>query len=63
MGRKCCVTGCNNDYKNNKVFRLPSEKHKPEERAQWIKAIPRDNIPEATTLLYAMTTGQLVMKK
>ena len=46
MGRKCCVTGCNNDYKNNKVFRLPSEKHKPEERARWIKAIPRDNIPE-----------------
>ena len=46
MGRKCCVTGCNNDYKNNKVFHLPSEKHKPEERARWIKAIPRDNIPE-----------------
>ena len=46
MGRKCCVTGCNNDYKNNKVCRLPSEKHKPEERARWIKAIPRDNIPE-----------------
>ena len=42
MGRKCCVIGCNNDYKNNKVFRLPSEKHKPEERARWIKAIPRD---------------------
>ena len=46
MGRKCCVTNCNSDYKSTKVFRLPSEKREPDERSRWIKAIPRDNIPD-----------------
>ena len=47
MPRKCCVTGCSSNYdsvkKKTKVFRLPSD---PEERQRWMKAIPRDNIPD-----------------
>jgi hypothetical protein len=46
MPRKCCVTGCRGNYdKENKVkvFRLPQN---IEERARWMKAISRDNIPD-----------------
>ena len=47
MVKKCCVTGCNSNYlketKRVTVYRLPSN---PEERKRWIKAIPRDNIPD-----------------
>ena len=48
MGRKCCVTGCkSNYYPTDKVsvFRLPKYKA---ERERWMKAIPRDNIPDST---------------
>ena len=48
MVRKCCVTGCKSNYltEDEKVstYRLPSN---PEERKRWIKAIPRDNIPDS----------------
>ena len=48
MVRKCCVTGCKSNYLSKKekvtVYRLPSD---PEERKKWIKAIPRDNIPDS----------------
>lgn len=47
MVRKCCVTGCKSNYLTEKekvsVYRLPSD---PEERQRWLKAIPRDNIPD-----------------
>ena len=47
MVRKCCVTGCKSNYLTTKeivtVYRLPSD---PEERQRWIRAIPRDNIPD-----------------
>lgn len=46
MGRKCCVTGCNSNYSPTDkvtVFRLPKDKY---ERERWMKAIPRDNIPD-----------------
>lgn len=45
MGRKCCVTGCNSNYSavdKVTVYRLPRDLA---ERERWIKAIPRDNIP------------------
>ena len=48
MGRKCYVTGCNSNYKaDDKVtaYRLPRNL---EERDRWIKAIPRDNIPNTS---------------
>ena len=51
MGRKCCVTGCTGNYSTgNKetVFRLPHPKKHKEQREQWIKAIPRDNIPDSS---------------
>ena len=47
MGRKCCVTNCNGNYdKDTKVatFRLPQD---AAEKERWIKAIPRDNIPDS----------------
>ena len=47
MVRKCCVTGCRSNYDStNKVtvFRLPKDK---DERERWMKAIPRDNIPDS----------------
>ena len=48
MVRKCCVTGCKSNYisENEKVtvYGLPSD---PEQRQRWIKAIPRDNIPDS----------------
>ena len=48
MPRKCCVTGCNSNYDSVKnkttTFRLPRD---PEERQRWIKAIPRENIPDS----------------
>jgi hypothetical protein len=47
MVKKCCVTGCNSNYLKESekvtVYRLPSN---PEERKRWMKAIPRDNIPD-----------------
>ena len=47
MVRKCCVTGCKSNYLSEKekvtVYRLPSDL---EEQQRWIKAIPRDNIPD-----------------
>ncbi|XP_012555511.2 THAP domain-containing protein 2-like [Hydra vulgaris] len=47
MPRKCCVTGCNSNYDSVKdkttTFRLPRD---PVERLRWIKAIPRENIPD-----------------
>ena len=47
MVRKCCVTGCKSNYLSEKekvtVYRLPSDS---EERQRWIKAIPRDSIPD-----------------
>ena len=45
MGRNCCVPNCRGNYKNAKIFRLPSENRYPEERSRWIKSIPRDDIP------------------
>ena len=47
MGRKCCVTNCNGNYdKDTKVatFRLPQD---AAEKERWIKAIPRDKIPDS----------------
>ena len=48
MPRKCCATGCNSNYNSVKdkttTFRLPRD---PEERQRWIKAIPRENIPDS----------------
>ena len=47
MGRKCCVTFCKGNYdagNKAKVFRLPTDKC---ERERWIRAIPRDNIPDS----------------
>ena len=38
MGRKCCVMSCNGNY------RLPVD---VSEKARWLSAIPRDNIPDA----------------
>ena len=46
MGRKC-VTGCRSNYDLTdkiSVFRLPKDK---DERECWMKAIPRDNIPDS----------------
>ena len=47
MPRKCCVTRCSSNYDSTKekitTYRLPKD---PEERQRWIKAIPRDNIPD-----------------
>ena len=46
MGRKCCVTNCNGNYDSKskeKVFRLPADE---DERARWLRVIPRDNIPD-----------------
>ena len=46
IGRKCCVTGCRSNYDSTDkvaVFRLPKNK---DERERWMKAIPRDNIPD-----------------
>ena len=48
MVRKCCVTGCKSNYLTEgekvTVYRLPSNS---EERQRWIKAIPRDNVPDS----------------
>ena len=47
MVRKCCVFNCNGNYNDEnrvKVFRLPTD---AEEKSRWIKAIPRDNIPNS----------------
>ena len=40
--RKCCVTGCWDNYNKEKVndFWLPQN---PDYRKRWIKAIPREN--------------------
>lgn len=49
MVYRCCVTGCRGNYdtdNNVKIFRLPHQKHHPEERERWLRAIPRDNIPD-----------------
>ena len=47
MGRKCCVTGCDGNYKGvpYTVYRLPNKK-KSEERERWLRSIPRENIPD-----------------
>ena len=47
MVRKCCVTGCKSNYlsEKEKVTVLPSDL---EERQRWIKAIPRNNIPNSS---------------
>jgi hypothetical protein len=45
MGRNCCVPNCRGNYKATKIFRLPSENRYPDERSRWLKAIPRDDIP------------------
>ena len=56
MVRRCCVMGCDGNYnekkkkkkeaviaeRKQKVFRLPRNE---EEKEQWIRVIPRDNIP------------------
>ena len=47
MVKKCCVTGCRSNYDPTdrvSVFRLPKDK---DERERWMKAIPRDNIPDS----------------
>ena len=48
MVRKCYVTSCKSNYLSKKekvtMYRLPSD---PEERQRWIKAIPRDIIPDS----------------
>ena len=45
--KKCCVTACKSNYASETekvtVYRLPSDH---EEQQRWIKAIPRDNIPD-----------------
>ena len=49
MVYRCCVTGWRGNYdtdNNVKIFRLPHQKHHPEERERWFRAIPRDNIPD-----------------
>ena len=46
MSRKCCVMNYNSNYdsKNKeKTFRLPGD---VSEKARWLSAIPRDNIPD-----------------
>lgn len=46
MGRKCCVTACRSGYESGDktaMYRLPKDS---EERERWLKAIPRDNIPQ-----------------
>ena len=45
MGRKCCVTGCDGNYKGvpYTVYRLQK---KSEERERWLRSIPRENIPD-----------------
>ena len=46
MGRKCCVPFCTSNYLTGKkasTFRLPKDLS---ERQTWLKAIPRDNIPD-----------------
>ena len=46
MPKYCCVTKCNGSAeKGFKMYRLPKVKN-TEERARWVKAIPRDNIPD-----------------
>ena len=47
MVGKCCVMNCNdNNYSKNKerTFRLTVDDN---EKARWLAAIPRDNIPES----------------
>ena len=47
MGRKFCVFGCRSGYDakdKTSVFRLPKNK---EERQRWLKALPRDNVPDS----------------
>ena len=49
MVYKCCVTGCRGNYDSEtkvKVFLLPNALKNHEERERWIKAIPRENIPD-----------------
>ena len=46
MGRKCCVTNCNDNYDSQakeKTFRLPRDM---DEREQWLKIIPRHSTPD-----------------
>ena len=48
MGRKCCVFGCRSLYDSDSkisMFRLLKEET---ERNRWIKAIPRDNLPNTS---------------
>jgi len=56
MPKKCCVTGCNSNYltenERTTVYRLPKD---PEERQRWIKAIPRDNIPDKPDITVVCT--------
>ena len=47
------VTGCRGNYDSEckvKTFRLPQKKHS-EEQQRWLKAIPRDNIPDTPNTL------------